>query len=398
MSEKAIYPVGLDVGGNRTRCVICVMENQHIRFLGHGDVESQGWAKGAIADQNAVTETVLEAVREAEARAQVSIESAVVGIGGPTVRGANARGAVELGRPREVDQRDVNRAGNRASHVQLIEDRMVLQLFPQEFVVDDHPGHRDPRGMIASRLEALVHLLTVSTVEHQSLVGAVNQAHLTVEETVFEPLAACLAAVLPEERHEGIALLDIGAQSSGLAVYYGDSLQLATSIPISGDHFTRDLRIVLRVGLEDAEQIKRQFGGATTSGIPANSYLELPAPENREPRVESRLKVNGILQARAQELFDYVLEELRRVGMEHALANGLVITGGACALPGILDMAEAVLKTHARKGLAIGVRDWPEAIDDPVWTTAAGLAMYSARLKLQSERRGAGGLLGRILK
>jgi cell division protein FtsA len=379
--------------------VICVLENQHIRFLGYGDVESRGWAKGGIADQNAVTETVLECLKEAEGRAQVSIESAVVGIGGPSVRGANARGVVELGRPREVDQRDVNRAGNRASHVQLIEDRMVLQLFPQEFVVDEHPGHRDPRGMIASRLEALVHLLTVSTVEHQSLVTAVNQAHVTVDETVFEPLAACLASVLPEERHEGIALLDIGAQSSGLAVYYGDSLQLATAIPISGDHFTRDLRIVLRVGLEDAEQIKRQFGSAVAGGTPANSYVELPAPTgNREPRVESRVKVNGILQARAQELFDYVLEELKRVGMEHALANGLVLTGGASALPGLLDMAEAMLGTHARKGLAVGLRDWPEGLDDPAWTTTAGLAMYSARLKLHSERRPAGGLLGRILK
>lgn len=400
MPEKPVYPVGLDIGSSRTRCVICLLENQHLRLLSHAEVASAGWSpKSLIADQNAITECVLAAVREAEARAQVSVESAVVGVGGPTVRGANARGVIELGRPREIEQRDVNRAGNRASHVQLVEDRMVLQLFPQEFVVDDHPGHRDPRGMVASRLEALAHLITMSASEHQTLVAAVNQAHLTVDETVFEPLAGGFASVLPQERQEGIAVIEIGAQSTGMVVYYGDSLQLAASIPIAGQHFTKDLVYVLRVGFEDAELVKRQCGCAVAEGTAENSFVELPAPENREGRIESRVKINKVLESRAQDLFVFVHQELKRVGMDRALINGVVLTGGATALPGICDVAESVLKCSARKGLAVGIRDWPDEVDEPAWATAAGLAMYSARLKLHAQnQRQAAGLLGRILK
>src|SRR5438309_9471322 len=140
-----------------------------------------------------------------------------------------------------MDGPDVTRVVDRASRVQLMEDRMVLQLFPQDFVVDDHPGHRDPRKMLASRLEINVHLITCSVQEHNSLIGAVNQAHLTVEESVFEALAACYSVVLPEARREGIAVVDIGAQTSDMVIYYGDAMHLAATLPIGGDLFTRDL-------------------------------------------------------------------------------------------------------------------------------------------------------------
>src|SRR6478672_5244554 len=223
MAVKPIYGVGLDAGSRKTRIVICALEGKRLRFLGSGSVPSQGWQKGRIADQTAVADSIRGALREAEAAAGVSAEAAVVGVGGNMVRGANARGVIELGHVRAVEQRDVNRVVERASNVQLQEDRMVLQMFPQDFVVDDHPGHRDPRNMLASRLEINVHLVTGSTQEHNALVGAVNQAHLLVEETVFEALAACYAAVLPEARQEGVAVVDIGAHSTDLVVYYGDA-------------------------------------------------------------------------------------------------------------------------------------------------------------------------------
>jgi cell division protein FtsA len=145
MAVKPVYAVGLDAGSRHTRMVVCVLEERRIRFLGCSIVESQGWMKGKIADQMAVADSVLTALREAEAAVGASIDSAVVGMGGPTLRGASGRGVVELGHVREVEQRDVNRVVDRASRVQLQEDRMVLQMFPQDFVVVDHPGHRVPR-------------------------------------------------------------------------------------------------------------------------------------------------------------------------------------------------------------------------------------------------------------
>lgn len=399
MAVKPIYGVGLDAGSRRTRMAIFLLEEGRLRFLGGASVESQGWLKGRIADQRAVADCILAALREAEANAGVSVESVVAGMGGSTVRGANGRGVVELGHVREIEQRDVNRVVDRASHVQLQEDRMILQLFPQDFVVDDHPGHSDPRRMMASRLEMNVHLVTASVQEHAALVGAVNQAHLVAEETIFEGMAACYAAVLPEDRREGIAVVDIGAQSTELVVYYGDSMYLASTVRLCGDHFTRDLAQGLCISFEDAELVKLEYGSARAEACPENVLVELPTPENRERRHGQLRFVNQILEARAEELFQYVRAELVRVGMDRALMGGVFLTGAAARLPDVCDVAERVLLCQARYGLALGIEDWPGTMNDPEWSTVAGLAMYSAKLKVQAEQaREAAGWLGRILK
>jgi len=294
---------------------------------------------------------------------------------------------------------------DRATRVQLQEDYMLLQLFPQDFVVDGHPGHRDPRKMEAARLEINAHVVMTSVQEHNSLVTAVNQAHLTVEETVFEGLAACYAAVLPEERREGIAVVDIGAQSTEMVVYYGDSMHLASSVKIGGDHFTRDLAQGLCLDFEDAELVKLEYGCALAESSAENSLVDLPTPENREHRHAQRRFVNQILEARSLELFRFVRSELARVGMEHALIGGLFLTGGAARLPDLCDVAERVLPCQARFGLPCqvhngslaGIRHWPESLNDPEWTVAAGLSMYSAKLRTQ-EQRVASGWLAKLLK
>ena len=399
MAAKPVYAAGLDAGSRKTRLAICVLENGRVRFLGGASIGSQGWLKGRIADQRAVADTILAALREAEAEAGVSVESVVVGMGGQTTASANGRGLVELGHLREIEQRDVNRVVDRASRVQLQPDRMILQLFPQDFVVDGHPGHCDPRKMLASKLEANVHLVTASVQEHNSLVGAVNQAHLVVEETVFEALAASYAAVLPEDRREGVALVDIGAESTELVVYYGDAMHLASTVRVCGDHFTRDLAKGLRLSFEDAEMVKMEYGCALSTSCSANVLVELPSPEDREPREERWKVVSRILEARAVELFRFVRSEFARVGMERALDGGVFLAGGAAKLPDLLDVADRVLECQTRYGLPIGILDWPDEMNDPEWTTAAGLAMYSAKLKAKAEhQRVAAGWLGKILK
>src|SRR5580700_5569864 len=252
MSTKSIFATGVDAGSAYTRCVIALLENRRLRLVGYGSVPSEGWSKSRIADQQAVSDCVLAAVEEAEAMAQTAIETVVAGMGGLTARGANSRGRMDLGRPREIEQRDINRAMDRAMHIQLQEDRMVLQLLPQDFVVDDQPGFHDPRRMLASALEANAHLITISAQEHTTLLGAINRAHLGVDETVFEPIAACYASVLPEDRREGVALVDIGAHSTEVVCYYGESAQMAGSLRICGDHFSRDLAHALRIPYEAA--------------------------------------------------------------------------------------------------------------------------------------------------
>src|SRR5579883_2812301 len=399
MPVKPIYAVGLDVGSTRTRLVVCILENGRLRLLGSSCVPSHGWLKGRIANQNEVAESILDALGEAERSSGVSVESAVVGIGGPTVRGANTRGAVDLGFTREVEQRDVNRAVDRALKVQMPDDRMILQLFPQDCVVDGHPGYRDPRKMMASTLELNVHLLIGAVQEHHSLVGAVNKAHLTAEETVFEAFASWYACVPEEDRREGLAVVDIGAQSTEMVVYYGDSMQLSTSVPVCGDHFTRDLAQGLTLSFDDAEILKLDYGCAISHETPDNVFVELPTPPDREPRFVRRKTVNAILEARAEELFRFIRAELVRASMEHALVGGVYLTGSAARLPDLWDVAERELQCQAHYGLVTGVMNWPDSMKDPEWTTAAGLAMYSAKLKAQMLRtREDVGWLGRMLR
>lgn len=386
MASKAVYAAGLDAGSFLSRFVICVIEQGRLRLVGYGEAPSRGWIKGCVSDPKALTESLLAAIRDAESRAQLSPElgSAVLGIGGPTINGVNTRGFYEVGYPREIGQADVHHAVERASGVVLPADHMLLHVAPQDFSVDGRPGHRNPCGMMGSKLEAFVHLVTASVHEHQGLVGAANLAHLSVEETVFEGLASAYAALLPEDRREGVAVIDIGAHSTEMAVYYGEALVFTHSAPICGDHFTRDVARGLCVSPEDAEWIKLQYGCAQVEQTAWNSLIEIPSTSERGPRQRRRRELSIILEARAQDLFKYVRRELGRVGMDQNLV-GVVLTGGAARLPGLCDVAEQVLSCQAVYGLPVGIRDWPKELDNPAWTTAAGLAMYSARLKLRAE-------------
>jgi cell division protein FtsA len=362
------------------------LENGRLRLVSYGEAPSKGWTKGCVSDHKALTESMLAAIRDAESRAPLlsGLGAAVLGIGGPTIHGINTRDFYELGHPREIGPADVQHAIERASGVVLPPDHMLLHVAPQEFSVDGRAGHRNPCGMVGSKLEAFVHLVTTTVPEHQGLVGAANLAHWSIEETVFEGLAAAYAALLPEDRREGVAVLDIGAHSGELAVYYGEALVMTHSVPICGDHFTRDIAKGLCVSPEEAEWIKLQHGCAQVEQTAWNSLIEIPSPSDRGPRQRFRRELSIILEARAIDLFTYVKRELARVGMDQNLV-GAVLTGGAARLPGLCDLAEQVLNCQVVCGLPVGIQDWPKELDNPAWTTAAGLAMYSARLKLRAE-------------
>jgi cell division protein FtsA len=366
-----------------------------LRYLGHSDVESGGWVKGRLSDQTQITDCVQKALIEAEKRAQTSVDGAVVGVGGSGIEGSNHRGLYEFGRPREIDPGDLGYAVELASKLRLQEDRFLLQVAPQDFTVDGRAGFRNPKGSICSRLEANVHIITTATHDHQALVNAVHQSHLSVEETIFEPLAAAYACLLQEDRARGAAVVDIGAHSTDIAVYDGDALLRASSLPVSAEYFTRDVAYGLTVGYEDAESLKREYGCAILGLTSDSSLIEVPSAEGRPPREAPRRLLNEILEARAEELFLYVRAELAKVGMEQQLLEGIVLTGGGALLNGMCDMAERVINCQARNGLPMGIQDWPDEINDPSWSTAAGLAMYSAKLKLQNQwKRKVPGIMG----
>jgi cell division protein FtsA len=399
MAQKTQLVVGLDAGSSRTRCIICALDGDHIRYLSHGLAPAAGWAKGRVNDQVALAESIRLAVSDAEHGAQVAVDSVTVGVGGMSVVGAQGHGRYEFGRPREVDAEDLAYAVRLAADVRLERDRMLLHVLPQDFTLDGRAGFRKPHKGVCSRLEANVHIITASYQEHQSVIAAAHMAGLAVEETVFEPMAAAYACLLPEERLRGVAVLDMGMHSSDLVVYDGDSMQLASSIPVWGDHFTRDIAAIFKVTYEDAECLKQQYGCALLGLTADSTLIEVPSPEGRPPREARRSELNEILEARAEEMFVYVRTELQRAGMERNLMEGIILTGGGAFLNGMCDMAERVLNCQAANGLAKGFGDWPDELNNPAWTTAAGLSLYSAKLKLHHPpKRRLPGLIGWVAR
>jgi cell division protein FtsA len=398
---KIQLAVGLDAGSARTRCVICAIENGGIRYLAHGLAPSSGWSKGRVSDPVAVAESIRAAVSDAEIGAQVSVDALTLGIGGADVRGAQSRGLYEFGRPRELGSDDLEYAVELAADVRLERDRTLLHVLPQHFTLDGRAGFRRPQKSVCSRLEAHVHIVTASVQEHQALVAAAHLAHLAVEETVFEPLAAAYACVHPEARARGVAVLDMGVQSTDLVVYDGDAMLLAASIPVWGEHLTRDIAAIFKVTYEDAECLKQEYGCALLGLTADSSLIEVPSLEGRPAREAHRSELNEILEARAEELFFYVRGELQRVGMERLLYEGIVLTGGGALLTGMCDMAERVLDCQASNGIVTedDIGGWPEELKSPLWTTAAGLALYSAKLKMRRPpSRHTSGLMGLVLK
>jgi len=396
-ANKPRLAVGVDAGSAFTRCVILQLDDGYLKYLCHSEIESAGWSKGRLTDHLAVQSSIRSAVEAAEDKASVSVDGVVLGIGGSCVEGSNRCGLYEFARRRRLAQDQVAFAVERVSKGRLDDDRMILEVLPQDFTLDGRGGYRQPVGSMCSRLEANVYLITTSQREHDMMLEAAHLSHVAVEETIFEPVASAYASILPPERRGGVALIDIGWHSTGMVVYDGDALVLAKSLPVGGDHFTRDVAFGLKAAYEDAELLKIEYGCAILGLTADNSLIEVPSPEDREPREARRRTLNEILEARAEELFYNIKNELVQVGMDQCLLEGVVLTGGGALLNGMCDMAERMLNCPARNGLVVGVEAWPDELNYPAWTAAGGLAMYSARLKSNGGgRKKAPGLVGLI--
>jgi cell division protein FtsA len=362
------------------------IEDESLRYLGHSAVLSRGWHRGQIADQSAVADTVRQAIQEAEARSGQQIGSAVVGVGGPSVRAQQGRGLYEFGHRRPVEHGDLVYAVELAARARLDEDRMLLQVLPQDFTVDGRQPIPHPLNIECLRLEAHALLVTTSTQEHQALVSAVHQAHLRIEETVFEAMAAAYAGVLADERSGGVALIDIGAHSTNIIFYDGDAMLFAAGLPVSGDHFTRDLGELKALSFEEAERLKFAHGCALVGLTADNIVIELPAEPGRPGREIARRELIEILEARAAQVYELVEKCRARYARDINLREGVVLCGGGSQLEGMVELAEKVLGCPARLGFPRGVIDWPDELMSPVWTAGAGLAMYSARLQTRKDK------------
>jgi cell division protein FtsA len=388
LSKKERYIVGLDVGSAKTCALIGELEEERVKFLGLGAAESRGLRKGLIVNLDAAVSSIRRAIEEAEGVAGVPVESALVGVAGSHVRGVNSRGGISLGhRPRDIERDDVRRAVDAARNITLPEDREVLHVLPQEFLVDSQEGIRDPVGMLGQRLEADVHIVTTSSAGTQNLITAVNHAGVVVTDTVLEPLASAEACLTQDERELGCCLLDIGAGTTELLVYAGGVVRHTAAIPVGGDHFTNDLAVGLRTPIPEAEKIKRNYATAFRELLREDTSIEIASVGDRPPRTVYARMLCEIVEPRAQELLALVRDELQRSGFKGAIPTGLVLTGGGARTHGLLELAERFFVQPIRVAGPRGLIDMPEQVSQPEYATVVGLVLYGARARRAAASR-----------
>ena len=370
----------LDVGSESIRCVAGEVVDGVLRYRGHGVAEARGIRRGQIVELEKASAAITQAVERTEAMTECVIERASVGIGGSHIRGINSRGGIGLGaRPREIDKEDVRAAVDRARSISLPPDRQILHLLPQEFILDEQPGIHDPVGMVGSRLEVNLHILTAATSSVQNLVTAANRAGIEVTDTVYEGLACADAVLNGDERELGVCLADIGAGSTELTAIYEGAVVHTAVIPIGGEHFTNDVAVGLRTPLAAAETIKRTYGCAVVTMVPEENEIEVPAVGDRPSRLMRQRLISEILEPRARELFEMMRENLRQAGVLEAQGAGMVLTGGVTKLPGIPDIAEQVLRMPTRIASPLALSKMPGELVEPGFATVTGMLLYAQR-------------------
>jgi cell division protein FtsA len=371
----------IDSGSSKIRVLVAELHEGALRYRSHSVVDAAGMRKGVISELEPAAKAIEQAANEAEQMANAVIAHCVVGLGGPHVRGLNSQGGISLGsRLREITREDVRAAVDRARSVNLPADREIIHLLPQQFILDEQPGIHDPVGMVGNRLEVNLHISTCSASAAQSVVTCANKAGLEVKDTVFEAIAAAEATVSADERELGACLLDIGASSTELVVFFEGSVAHTAVVPVGGDHFTNDLAVGLHMSAQEAESLKMNYGHCVVTAIPSSSELNLVGDD--EVGVVRTIKQRSlceILEPRARELFQMVRESLRQGGVLEALGAGCVLTGGGARMAGLLEVAESLLRTPARLGFPVPLSRMPDELIQPEFSTAIGMLLYTHR-------------------
>jgi cell division protein FtsA len=299
------------------------------------------------------------------------------------VRGVGSHGGVNFGpRSREITREEIRLAVDKARAIPLPPDREILHLLPQEFILDDQSGVHDPMGMMATRLEVRVHLVTASTSATQNVVTAVNRAGVQVDDTVFEALACADSVLRSDERELGVCLAEMGAGSTEIIVLHEGAVSHTAVIPVGGDHFTSDLSVGLCTPVQEAEKIKKVFGHVCATLIPEGNEVEVPSVGDRPSRLVAQRYVAEILEPRARELFEMMRDNLRHHGMLDRCIGGVVLSGGASRLPGTVDLAESVLRKPVRLSWPTPMAKMPETLVAPEFATLLGMIYYGHRARV----------------
>ncbi len=370
--------VGLDIGTTKICAIVGEISDEGIDIIGIGTHPSKGLRKGVVVNIESTVGSIRRAIEEAEAMAGTEISHVYTGIAGGHIKGFGSRGVVAL-KDKEVREADIARVIEQAKTVNIPVDREVIHVLPQEFIVDDQGGIKEPLGMAGYRLEAKVHIVTGAVASAQNIVKCANKTGLNVADIVLQPLASSEAVLTDEEKELGVCLVDIGGGTTDIAIFSGGSIVHTAVIALGGNNLTNDIAVGLRTPVHEAERIKQKFGCSMASLVDKQDMIEVPSVGGREPRVMGRQILCEILEPRVEEIFQLVHREIERNGFAELLTSGVVITGGSTLLPGMTELAEEVMGVPVRRGTPRGIGGLVDVVKSPIYATGVGLVVYGAK-------------------
>lgn len=369
--------VGLDIGTSKIAAIIGKIKHDGIiEIIGIGTHPSKGLKKGVVVNIDATVESIQHAIDSAERMSGIKVTSVSVGIAGSHINSFNSNGMVAI-RNQEVQEEDVQRVIDAAQTLAIPSDQEVLHILPQEFMIDNQGGIREPIGMSGVRLEARVHMVTGSVSAAQNITKCVERCDLKVNSLILEQLASSEAVLSEDEKELGVCLVDIGGGTTDIAVFQNGAIRHTAVIPVAGDQVTNDIAVALRTPTAAAEQIKREYACALPQLVLTDEEIEVASVGDRPSRCLSRQTLVEVIEPRYEELFQLIQAELRRANFEDKIAAGIVLTGGSSLVEGAVELAEEVFHIPVRLGIPVDVVGLKDEVTSPAFATTVGLLNYA---------------------
>ncbi len=370
--------VGLDIGTTKICTVVGDIQNGLINIIGIGSHPSRGLRKGVVVNIEGTVQSIRKAVEEAELMAGCQIDSVFAGIAGGHIRGINSHGVIAV-KNREITEHDIERVIDAARAIPIPMDREVIHVLPQEYIVDDQDGIRDPVGMCGVRLEGKVHIVTGALTSAQNIIRCANRAGLHVNDIVFEQLGCSEAVLSPEEKELGAGVVDIGGGTTDLVIFCNGSIKHTSVLSLAGNHITSDISLGLRTPAEEAEKLKKRYGCALAPMVKKEEMIEVPSVGGRKPRTLSRQTLAEIIEPRVEEILTLVHGEIVRSGFANLIGSGIVLTGGTAIMEGMPEIAEQVFNLPVRRGYPMGITGLVDLVNSPIYATGVGLVIYGSK-------------------
>lgn len=397
--EEKNLIIGLDIGTSKVVAIVAeLMADGSMNVIGLGQHVSRGLKKGVVINIDSTVNAIQRAIEEAELMADCTIKNVFTGIAGSHVQSINARGMVKI-KDAEVTQADVARVIETAQAIALPSDQQILHILTQEYIIDGQEDVREPLGMSGMKLEVKVHIVTGAVAAAQNIVKSIKRCGLEVTDLILQPLASSEAVLTEDEKELGVCLVDIGGGTTDIAVFKQGAIRHTAVIPIAGDQITNDVAVALRTPTQSAEDIKIKHGCALRQLADPREMVEVQGTDGREGRQLSVQTLAEVIEPRVVELYEFVLAELRRSGLEEMIASGIVITGGSAMMKGMVELGEEIFHMPVRLGLPRYVGGLSEVVSNPRYATGVGLLLIGKRQVAQQIQVGLdANSFGRILE